>query len=667
HLVLLGTFQLTDWDTWWHLKQGELYTTTRSLPAQDPFSFTTGGREWVKFSWVADILFYLTFRAAGAAGLVLLRLLLLLLLALFLYVLLRACGLHAVAAAFLVFMASLALWFRFFVRPETLSYLLLLATMGILLRLRAAPAQAAYALLPVQVVWTNVHASFLFGIGLPGLVFLANLLPWEWCDPGWGRLRLDRARLRHLAVAVALLPIVGLLNPNGPAMLAFPFRQNAMARLTSFVEWKGVWLLPGLNPQWWEVLIVLGVLALAFFASGLFLLVREGRIDPVGWGIILSMGTYAFFRSRAIPYFVLALLPFLALALAQLADQVPPRGGASWRRWAAPAAAVACVLVLAASVADQALYRQRFPRGFGVRPNLFPEGASAFLERHRLDGRLFNAYQFGGYLIWRRWPANQVIIDGRYDAVLFDQDLFEAYMRAYRSPDTLNRLTAAYHVDILVLGVGRHSMHMGYIGEDPRWARVYWDNVAEVFVRRAGRHAALAAEGEYRLTRADPDPSYLAAYRADPATWSRAVGELKRAVAENPENAWAWLGLAQEMRAAGPAAVRDRLEALTHLVALLPAQPTTGELHSERAEVLLQLGSPDEAAAAARRALRLDGGLVQARRVLAAVAERRGDWAEARDQYRAILARVDAGNAEAPAIRARLDAAERALKGVGGR
>ena len=58
HLLLLGFFQVSSEDTWWHLKQGELYVTTFSLPAQDPFAFTTAGREWIKYSWMADILFY---------------------------------------------------------------------------------------------------------------------------------------------------------------------------------------------------------------------------------------------------------------------------------------------------------------------------------------------------------------------------------------------------------------------------------------------------------------------------------------------------------------------------------------------------------------------------------------------------------------------------------
>ena len=61
HLVLLGFFEISSEDTWCHLKQGELYVTTRCLPAQDPFAFTTAGRQWIKYSWLADILFYLIY------------------------------------------------------------------------------------------------------------------------------------------------------------------------------------------------------------------------------------------------------------------------------------------------------------------------------------------------------------------------------------------------------------------------------------------------------------------------------------------------------------------------------------------------------------------------------------------------------------------------------
>jgi tetratricopeptide (TPR) repeat protein len=661
HLILVGFFPISSEDTWWHLKQGELYVSSRSLPAQDPFAFTTEGRQWIHYSWAADILFYLVYRAVGLDGLVLLRLCLFLLIALVLYRILRGCGLHPFASVLLVFVASLALRFRLLIRPEILAFLLLLATLAILLHLQAAPPYAAFLLLAVQVAWINVHGSALFGLALPGLVLVANVLPDAWFSAGWGRLVLDRRRLWHLSAAVVCLPFASLLNPHGPSMLLFPFRQNRMMRLEWFTEWMPVWRLPEIDPTWWEVVIALGVVMLAFLVVGALLLVHERRVDPVGWGIVLLMGTYAVLRSRAIPYFALAVLPLLAQAIVRLADRLQPKGSGGWPRWLEWAGALACGLVLSASILDQGVLSTRFQHGFGLRTNYFPGGAAAFLKAQRLNGRIFNTYEFGGYLIWRRWPANQVLIDGRYDGILFDQGLLESYIQAHQSPEILDRITHAYGVEILVPSA-RPGRQMASLAGHPDWARVYWDPVAEVYVRRGPPHQELIATHEYRLTGPAADTRYLATYRSHPEVWERAMAELRRAVAENPENVMAWLGLAQEYRTAGPAAAEQRLEALTHAAALMTHAPGIGRVHAERAEALLQLGRLDEARGAAQLALRQDRKLLLPRTVLASAAERRGAWAEARDQLRRVLENLGPDHPEAPVIRRRLEEAERRLR-----
>ena len=663
HLVLLGLLPLTDFDTWFHLKQGELFVATRSLPAQDPFAFTTAGREWIKYAWAPDVALYLVDRAAGLPGLVLLRLLMLLLIAGILYRVLRTCGTHPVLALLLVFMASLALRSRPYVRPELFSYPLLLATIAVLVRLRDRPPWSAYALLPIQVVWVNVHASFVFGLWLPGLTLLSNLLPGRRAAPGWDQVRLDRPRARHLGLTVALIPGAWLLNPGGGAALLFPFRQNSMARLTAFVEWRGVWYLPTIDPFFWEVLLALGLILFAFLVASLLLARREGKFDPIGWGIVLSMGIYAVLRSRAVPYSTLALLPFLALALARLAHHLPARALTRTLPGFERMGGVACGLVLATSLVMQFLSQKASGPRWERTAGDLPAAAAAFLERRGLDGRVFNAYEFGGYVIWRRWPANQVIIDGRYDGVLFDPALLERYIGAYRSPAALDQLAAANGIEILLLNADPRYWQMPFIGGHPDWARVYWDKVAEVYVRRGGRHQGLIDNREYRLTRPEPDLRYLAAYRKDPALWARAVAELRRAVGDNQENTWAWLGLVQEYRAAGPAALAEYVEALTRLVALLPPDPPTGALQADRAEALLELGRNEEAAAAARAALRLDENLLRARWLQAVAAERRRAWAEARDHLRGLLDRLEPGHAEIATIRQRLEAVERALHG----
>ena len=330
-------------------------------------------------------------------------------------------------------------------------------------------------------------------------------------------------------------------------------------------------------------------------------------------------------------------------------------------QWLQRIGVIACLLVLTASVVDQAFFTRRFPMGFGVAPAFFPEEAATFLERHHLDGRVFNSYKFGAYLMWRRWPANQVFIDGRYDAVLFDEALLEEYFRAHRDPAALDRIAAKYGVELLVLDADPER-RIAYLTRPSSWACVYWDPVAEVFVRRNERHSAFIAAHEYALTRSEEDLSYLAAYRADPETWNRVLAELRRAVQDNPRNELAWQVLAQAICAAGAPAAEQRLDALNHVIDVLVGHPATGRLHAERAEVLLQLGRGDEAKEAAQRALRLDGDLLLPRWILATVAEQRGAWAEAQDQLTRLVPRLDPSDPQLPVVRGRLEVIERRLR-----
>ena len=663
HLVLLGFFQISSLDTWFHLKEGELYVTTGSLPAQDPFAFTTEGRVWIKYSWLADVLFYLVYAAGGIPGLILLRLAILFAIAGLLYFLLRGCGVHPVAAVLLVFVASLALRFRLFVRPELITFLFVLATMALLLRLRAAPPWTAYTLLPLFVAWVNVHGSYVFGFGLPALVLLANLLPGDRAVPGWGHLRLDTRRCRHLAIVVGLLPLAGLLNPQGYRLLLFPFWQNRMVRLTMFPEWMAAWRYPAIDPVWWEPIIVLALVLLVFCIVAALLWVWENRFDPVGWGIVLSIGAYAVLRNRAIPYFVLAVLPPLALSLLRIVQRLPVPVPTPTLRRIERVGVAACLILLVLAIVDQAWLTRRFAPGFGVAPH-FPEKAAVFLERHRLDGRIFNSYTFGGYLMWRRWPANQLFIDGRYDAILFDEELLEQYLQAHQSPDALERIATAYGIEVLVLDADPKS-RIRHLAGNSAWARVYWDPVAEIFLRRGGKHAGLISEREYRFTGSRTDLGYLVAYRKDASTWRQAMVELQRATDDNPENEIAWQALAQEYAAVGGDALALRLEALARASMLLKDSPAATRLRADRSEVLLQLGRVQEAAAAAREALRMDRDLLLPRWVLAAVAERQGAWEEARNHLRDLLSRMDADHPMAARVRDRLEYVERSVRGEG--
>ena len=48
---------LSDGDTGWHIRTGELVLNTGRVPAADPFSFSRPGAPWFAWEWLADVVF----------------------------------------------------------------------------------------------------------------------------------------------------------------------------------------------------------------------------------------------------------------------------------------------------------------------------------------------------------------------------------------------------------------------------------------------------------------------------------------------------------------------------------------------------------------------------------------------------------------------------------
>ena len=643
HLVAIGIFPVHDTDTWWHLSQGRFYVDN-GLAVSDPFSYTTEGNEWVKFSWAADTLYYLTWRSLGFDALVILRFLILAAVMAILHALGRRAGLAPAMSIPLLVMASLAMQFRLLIRPESVSFLALGGTMVVLFALKGLPVWGAYLLLLPQLLWVNVHASFVFGIAIPGLVLVTNLLHFGLLEPGWGLLKLDRSRILHLGVAVALLPLVTLLTPNRWGLLTFPFRQNSMVHLEAFYEWMSLRALPRLHPSLWEVVVVVALVLLGYLGVTLFLVRKERRLDPVALGLVASMGVYAVLHNRAVPFFFIAFVPVLAASLAQAARHLGPDSG-RLRRGRALAG-----LLLVGVVATRVLGDPLYHWGFGATREV-PEAGCRFLEREGLDGRVFNSYDNGGYLIWRRFPRNLVFIDGRYDAVLYPESQLEAYMSALKDVNLLTRLCRSWGVEILVMTPGQLDPA---IWGDRRWTLVFWDPWVDIFVATEGRYAALATSRGFREVRGREGSGYLAALRSDPAAWQRAIEELRRAAADSPDNWMAWTGLAQELSAVTPDDGAGRLEALTRLVELTDRGEWAAARQAERAYVLMGLDRTAEARAAAEDALAMDPGQTAAHRLLAAVGQRTGDPELARLHLRALIDQLPPDDPQLPTLQGRL-------------
>jgi hypothetical protein len=149
------------------------------------------------------------------------------------------------------------------------------------------------------------------------------------------------------------------------------------------------------------------------------------------------------------------------------------------------AAAALGVAALAVGCAEGRMFQLR------VAEWRFPVGAADFLLSHSVHPRLFNTYEYGGYLIWRLAPREKVFIDGRAlsDSVFADAARILFNHDASGGKDAF-ALLDQYGVDTIVINGFEFvtgAMYMLAPGlADPaqsQWKLVYEDSAAMVFMR----------------------------------------------------------------------------------------------------------------------------------------------------------------------------------------
>src|SRR5205823_5087911 len=59
---------ISDPDIWWHLRNAEYLSHSHQLPSHDMYSFTVAGHDWMNHEWLAEIPFYLAWRADELVG-----------------------------------------------------------------------------------------------------------------------------------------------------------------------------------------------------------------------------------------------------------------------------------------------------------------------------------------------------------------------------------------------------------------------------------------------------------------------------------------------------------------------------------------------------------------------------------------------------------------------
>jgi hypothetical protein len=467
---LLASRPLSDGDFWWHLKTGEYIVKNLSIPRVDFYSFTVPGKHWVAHEWLSEVIFYFVYTRAGFNTLIFIFTVLTVLA---FWIVFRRNEAHSFVKGFAVLLSVWSILPTIGVRPR--AFTLLFAGLYLaLLRgfVRERQTRAIWWLVPLMIVWVNLHAGYLIGLVLIGVTIVGVVLD---ASLAGEKLASHWPRLKTLVLVFIACLLVVNLNPQGPRIFLFPFEF-----FFSPVQQDQItdWVSPDFHEKELFPLLLLILLTIASLA------LSPKRVRPSELLLFLST-LYATLKSnRHMAIFALVAGPMLADYLqhwlettqfARILDKSETPSTSTGRRQLIFNLIFAAVLIACLFKLKSVIYSPPTQERVGV-----PLNAVSYLKENGITGNTFTDPNiWGGYLIWET-PSNPVYIDGRID--MYGDDFMREYLGIIRGSTRWQEPFDKYGVQVAI--VSPSSMLRLQLEQSPQWQQVYRDEMAVAFTRK---------------------------------------------------------------------------------------------------------------------------------------------------------------------------------------
>jgi hypothetical protein len=454
-----GNGTLRDADTYWHVAVGRLIWQTASVPHIDEMSHTFQGHTWIANDWLIELLMYGAYSLGGWRAVVLLTdCTLAATYALLYLVLARKLRLTvAVGTAAVAYVFSLV---HFLARPHIFAFPLAIVWFAGLVRSVENKTAPTFLLLPVMVIWANIHGSFTLGIAFAGAFAAEALLDSEKED------RLRTAIRWGIFLIAAVLTACATPYGYGPMLLTLKvFYGNSALQMIN--EWLPMFSHPNLiNP-----LIVFILLFLALYYGAKIPFWRLLIVLALGYGMLSHI--------RLAPLFAI-ITPIVLMG--PLSQQFPFLGLAT------EVETNPKTFVLVTSVSKRLLYPTCALLVFAImafglfgpllspRQDITPASGVDYMLAHNLNGNCYNDFEFGGYLVFR---GIKTFIDGRTDQ-LFSGKFMDDLQRLRSQPTSFASLLQKYDVSVAL--VKPQSIEAGELDRSARWRKVYGDDISLLYV-----------------------------------------------------------------------------------------------------------------------------------------------------------------------------------------
>jgi hypothetical protein len=454
-----------------HLLLGQLIRMTRRVPLTDTFSFRTEGFPAIPHEWLSQVIFSLANDALGLSGVVLLTALIVTITWASVYAEASRRSNHLFINLFLTAIGIGASMIHVLPRPHIFTYLFTAIWIALLERLNKDKPTIWWLLPVLMVLWVNLHGMFVLGITIWGIYLVGSLLE----NPS--RTWLANPQTKSMRNGGVLSILATFLSPSGIKIWESIASLGSNAYITSRIpEYQSA------NfhmPETWPFILLLTLAILGFARSG----------NKCSWThifLVLSFAAIALYTSRMIPLFAIVAVPIISMSLSTWVNQDFPNSrlsaieknftkinsSSNGMVWLVAIFITAAMIFNAGKTIDPQGKGNTFDSGF------FPIQAVEWLNSHPQQGHMFNEFDWGGYLLLKLVPHQQIFMDGHTH--IYGEALTREYETVVTLGKSWQQILDKYQIEWAVVRVNSPTVKgLENIG----WKIIYEDDTAIVLKR----------------------------------------------------------------------------------------------------------------------------------------------------------------------------------------
>jgi hypothetical protein len=482
-LVLLLIFIIAvrmpmDSDMWWHLRAGEETLQTRQVYRIDTFSSSRVGENWINHSWLSQVIMALMFQWGSFLALSIWVAITAVLSMGLVYLQMEGHPLLRSAILVLAAIVSSVVWSP---RPQIMS-LLFLGLLSYILHIYRTRKNWTHLMgIPfLMALWGNLHGGYVLG-----LIYIGAFLAGEILDRFLLRDIPPALSWRDLGYVLAAL-IVGILsvlvNPFGFDMWRLPFNTIGIETLQNLInEWSSPDFHQAFQqPLLWMLLGLLGAVSISKRP------IRGYQLVP-----ILVFAWAALVARRNFGPFAIVCAPALADQLHHVLDHWlgnARKSSPGVHRFLQNAEtnketfnmagrnlinATLIILLLVAGII-KAIQVNDPELVLQTESEFFPADAVVWLNDQEMTYKMFNDYNWGGYLIYKL-PDQPVFVDGRTD--LYGDQILNDYLKVVFCKEDWKMILDSYALDLALI---RADSCLKSLALAEGWDVLYADNISLV-------------------------------------------------------------------------------------------------------------------------------------------------------------------------------------------